>query len=170
MALRDSALILAWILLVLLLLAFAGCARALHLLHAKLSEASIAPRRMRPGDSLVLPAELRQRLGNQDRVILVLGRQECRSCLAAANHLLAVATNANVPLLLLWSGESPEALAHTSVANQAETFELLSVRFLPYAIDLQAGKVNSCGGVGDPKSLRDFASSSVDGVIEAVPS
>jgi hypothetical protein len=163
---QAAALVLAWVAIVVLAAGLAACVRALRFQEAKLARVVGQPARLSPGDRVRLPDEVRGGVAGGD-VLLVFGKNDCRSCVAAVRRVADLVagdpvTAGGLRVAALWRGPAPapadrpgdDVVAHHEF--QARAFEELRVGLLPTAVLASAGRVVAAGAVGSPAAVDEL--------------
>ena len=83
---RDALLLLSWVALTILTVGVIGLARAVNMLHSRIAEGVVGPRRLTAGDTVQLPSGLRESL-TQDAVLILFVTAGCQSCVQAVKEL-----------------------------------------------------------------------------------
>ncbi|MFC4118925.1 hypothetical protein [Nonomuraea zeae] len=160
MGIEAAAILLSWIAIVILAGAVAACVRALRFQEARLLQVLSQPRRLSPGDRMMLPRPLAGHLPPGDSILLLFGTAECGSCREALRNLAArYDAGRKLPhLVAAFRGPAPDVPGPpvTVVTHQAQAFEELNIGLLPFAVLLRDDEVVAAGAVGSEQSIDEL--------------
>jgi hypothetical protein len=156
---HDSALLLAWVAIVLLGLAVAGLVRQVHALTTPQSGRPYGPP---VGGRAHVPRRLRGLVeGNDATTVLLFAEAGCESCERVVPRFAAFcATEAGArEHALVYDGAAGAAAGPglRVLEHQAETFDRLAVPATPFAVSLSPDAVVvAAGPVGSPEALDAY--------------
>lgn len=155
MSFRDSALLLAWVVLVVAVLGVIGLARAVNMMHRRLNEGVISPRRLAQGDVLRLPDNLRHQVG--ECAIILFVSAGCGSCQRAVDYMRQHFEDISaLELLVLWSGDAPAGYGGVGLTYQDAVFQELHVAYTPFSCLIMDERVAVVDAVASPAALEHF--------------
>ncbi len=159
MTVVESALILAWLAIMLLAFAMAGLVRQLHsLVHPP---GNLQPQQsVSPGEAL--PSAAQQRLGLRTGILLFVGRN-CTLCTQLANdpHVLALAERLGLVVVTRTKAEDWKTRQIPTIEDASDVFDALGIRLTPFAIAVQDSRVLGMSRVPTARELEIFSTTVV---------
>lgn len=150
MSFEATALVLAWLAILVLTLAMSGLLRQVRILSAA-QDGTLAS--AGPAVGQLVPA----RLGPSE-MLLVFMDHDCPSCARLKPELAAIADAAGVPAAVVFRDDAAEdGIPGAAVfSNEASTFQQLRIPATPFAILASSGEVKRSAAVGSSGRLREF--------------
>ena len=151
----ESAFItLTWFAIVLLTLGVIGCLRNIQLLSKSIEDRLQSPARLKPGDTVQVPQQLKDHLADDEHTLMLFVQAECSSCLAAIREVLPAMPPDAKDVIVLWKGDRHPDYATLGLPFSHEAFRKLNIGVTPFAVVLRDSRVVLSSSLGSITSIN----------------